>query len=152
MKAATALRIAVIAEIVMMLVGVGVAFWIKDWLPPELLEFQQNQPDYLMDEKVPPLIRGGLIAALILVLGATLASIVGLLKLKPWGAWLYLLSVALLLPTYFGFGYAICHPIDQIYTEIYGIIQGMIIGLAFFSDAIPRNSGKRSGRMPPDAL
>ena len=106
------------------------------------MEFKENQPDYLMDEKVSPLLRGALITGMVALLVTTLGAIIGLLKLKMWGAWLYLISIVLVLPLYFAFGYTINHPIVQIYTEIYGIIHGMIIGLAFFSDAIPRRNGK----------
>jgi hypothetical protein len=72
--------------------------------------------------------------------------------LKRWGAWLYLITTFSVLPIYFMFGFDVRHPIDQIFDDIYRSIPGLIIGLAFFSDAIPKRGSKQDVTPKPDPL
>jgi len=74
---------------------------------------------------------------------AWIASIIGLLKLKRWGAWLYLFTTFSALPIHFMTGFDVRHPIDLIFDDIYRFIPGLIIGLAFFSDAIPKRDSEQ---------
>ena len=144
MNAAKILRLAVIAEIALIPVGVGVSIWADSFLPKDALTLAESQPNIFTDiQSIGP----GMIAVMagsLAMCGAWIASIIGLLKLKRWGAWLYLFTTLLALPLYFMFGFDVRHPIDQIFDDIYRFIPGLIIGLAFFSDAIPRKDSEQS--------
>ncbi|MBC8126817.1 MAG: hypothetical protein H8M99_06700 [Gloeobacteraceae cyanobacterium ES-bin-144] len=138
MKAATMLRLAVIAEIALIPLGIAVSFWADGFLPKDVIALEENQTSAFTDiQSMGP----GMIALIVCglaLLGAWIASIVGLLKLKRWGAWLYLFSTFLVLPAYLMTGFEVRHSIVQIFDNIFRFIPRFIIGLAFFSDAIPK--------------
>ena len=138
------LRIAVIAEIALIPVGVAVSFWADSFLPSDIVTLEENQNIAFTDiDSFGP----GMIALMVAFLAisfAWIASIIGLLKLKRWGAWLYLFTAFLALPIYFMTGFEVCHPIDQIFYDIFRFIPGFIIGLAFFSGAIPKETANKT--------
>jgi urea transporter len=137
------LRIAVIAEIALIPVGVAVSFWADSFLPNDVITLEENQKSAFTDiESIGP----GMIAFIVVALamfGAWIASIIGLLKLRRWGAWLYLVTTFASLPIYFMTGFDVRHPIDQVFDDIYRFIPGFIIGLAFFSSAIPKKDSEQ---------
>ena len=136
------LRIAVIAEIALIPVGFGVSFWADSFLPSDVVTLEENQNTAFTDfDSIGPRMIAFLVAALA-ISGAWIASIIGLLKLKRWGAWLYLCTAFLGLPIYFMAGFTVWHPIHQIFYDILRLIPGFIIGLAFFSGAIPKETAK----------
>ena len=143
MKPATILRLAVIAEIALIPLGIAVSFWADSFLPKDVIALEENQTSAFTDiQSMGP----GMIALMVggfVLLGAWIASIIGLLKLKRWGAWLYLFSTFLTLPVYFMTGFEVRHSIDQIFDDIFRFIPGLIIGLAFFSNAIPKKSSEQ---------
>ena len=132
------LRIAVIAEIALIPVGVAISFWADSFLPSNVITLEENQNSVFtkIDTFGPGVI--AFILAVLVMLGLWIASIIGLLMLKWWGAWLYLFSTFSALPIYFMTGFDVRHPIDQIFDDFYRFIPGFIIGLAFFSGAIPK--------------
>ena len=138
MKAAKILRLAVIAEIALVPAGVAVSIWADSFLPKDVLTLEESQTDKFTDIQSmgPGMI--ALMAGSLVMCGAWIASIIGLLKLKRWGAWLYLFTTFSALPIYFMTGFDVRHPIDLIFDDIYRFIPGFILGLAFFSDAIPQ--------------
>jgi len=143
MKAATILRLAVIAEIGLIPVGVVVSIWADSFLPKDALTLEESQTNTFTD--IPP-IGPGMIAFMVGSLamgGAWIVSIIGLLKLKRWGAWLYLFTTFWALPLYFMFGFEVHHPIDLVFYDLYRFIPGLIIALAFFSDAIPQKDSEQ---------
>lgn len=138
MTAAKILRIAVIAEIALVPVYYFVNTWASRLLPSEALTVEENQVIPLLD--FATMTPGGIamIAAGVLFVVIGIASIVGLLKLRRWGAWLYLISHLLSLPVPFLTGFVVLHPMHQMLDVICFFIPGFIIALAFFSDAIPK--------------
>jgi hypothetical protein len=138
------LRIAVIAEIALIPVGVALSFWADSFLPKDVLTFKESQANPFMDvlSGAPGMI--ALMVGVLAMCGAWIASIIGLLKLKRWGAWLYLFITLSALPMYYMTGFDIRHPIDQLFDDIYRVIPGFILGLAFFSDAIPRKDSEQT--------
>ena len=143
MKAAKILRLAVIADIALIPVGVGVSIWADSLLPKDALPLEESQSNIFTDiQSMGPGMIVSMVGSLVMF-GAWIASITGLLKLKRWGAWLYLFTTFLALPLYFMFGFDVRHPIDRIFDDIYGFLPGLIIGLAFFSDAIPRKDSEQ---------
>ena len=139
------LRIAVIAEILLIPVGVAISFWADSFLPNDVITLEENQKSAVTEITDIHSIGLGMIAFMVAGLAmfaAWIASIIGLLKLKRWGAWLYLFTAFLALPIYFISGFEVCHPIDQIFYDILRFLPGFIIGLAFFSGAIPKRDSE----------
>ena len=138
------LRIAIIAEIALIPVGAAVSFWADSFLPSDVLTLEENQKIAFTDiETIGP----GMIVFMVAapaMFGAWIASIIGLLKLRRWGAWLYLVTTFLALPIYFMTGFDVRHPVDQVFDDIYRFITGFIIGLAFFSGAIPKKDSEQA--------
>jgi len=143
MRAAKYLRLAVILELALIPVGVGVSFAADSFLPPEALEMEAKQMESFMDfssigvRLIPWMIFTAV------MFGGWIASLIGLLKLRKWGAWLYLASTILALPLYFMVGFDVRHPIDIVFDDLYRFIPGFVIGLAFFSDAIPKPNSEQ---------
>jgi urea transporter len=138
------LRIAVIAEIALIPVGIAVSFWADTFLPSDVVTLEENQNTAFTDlDSIGPGMMAFILAGLA-ISGAWIASIIGLLKLKRWGAWLYLFTAFLALPIYFMTGFEVNHPIDQIFYDIFRFIPGFIIGLAFFSGAIPKKTANKT--------
>lgn len=137
MTAATILRIAVIAEIALFPVYYFMSCRADRQLPAEVLALEEQQAIPLADfvSMTPGAI--ALIAAVVII-SAVIASIIGLLKLRRWGAWLYLVTTLLALPVPFLCGFVVLHPIHQMLDSICLFLPGFIIGLSFFSDAIPK--------------
>jgi len=136
------LRIAIIAEIALIPIGVAVSFWAESSLPSDVITLEENQTSAFSEiESIGPGMIAFMAVALVMV-GGWIAAIIGLLKLKRWGAWLYLFTTLLALPIYFMTGFDVRHPIDQVFDDIYRFIPGFIIGLAFFSGAIPNQESE----------
>ncbi|MDA7630050.1 hypothetical protein N9873_04430 [Akkermansiaceae bacterium] len=134
---------AVILELALIPVGLAVSFAADNFLPPEALELEERQMEAFMDFSN---IGAGLILWMIftaVMFAAWIASIIGLLSLRRWGAWLYLASTILALPIYFMMGFDVRHPIDIVFDDVYRFIPGFVIGLAFFSDAIPKSNSEQ---------
>ncbi|MFT4547371.1 MAG: hypothetical protein ACI9MB_001317 [Verrucomicrobiales bacterium] len=140
MRSANLLRLAVILELALIPVGVVVSFAADRFLPAVVLELEEEQLGSFMDFSE---ITFGLILWVVftaVMVGAWIASVIGLLKLRRWGAWLYLASTILTLPLHFMMGFDVRHPIDIVFDDLYRFIPGFVIGLAFFSDAIPKSN------------
>jgi hypothetical protein len=137
------LRIAVITEIALIPVGVAISFWADSFLPGDVLTLEENQKVAFTDIETIGLGMIAFMTAALAIFGAWIASIIGLLKLRRWGAWLYLVTTFLALPIYFMTGFDVRHPVDQVFDDIYRFIPGFIIGLAFFSGAIPKRDSEQ---------
>ncbi len=152
MNAAKILRFAVIAEIVLILVAIPVSYWADRLLPDEVLALEQNQSNAFAGiDSISFGMRIVLAFGALVALGVWIASITGLLMLKRWGAWLYLITVFLALPAYFIMGFDVLHPIDHVLGDLLRLFPGFIIGLAFFSDAIPKKDNKRIDNDPVES-
>lgn len=152
--AVAALKWAVIADIALILLVVPLTLSLEGRMPPELVRFHEKQPvpfRDLLEGKVSWLVMVGLGSAVMIVLGAWIVSYIGLLKRKRWGAKLYLLITVSMLSTYLLYGYAALHPLEQIYTQVVGLVQGLVLGLAFFSDAIDWKSKTVGSEVSQDA-
>ena len=152
MRAAKYLRLAVILELALIPVGLVVSFAADSFLPSEALELEEKQLEGFMNfsDISVGLILWVVFTAIMFV--AWVASIIGLLRLRRWGAWLYLASTILALPIYFMMGFDVRHPIDMVFDDLYRFIPGFVIGLAFFSDAILKpNSEKDSAHQSTTA-
>jgi len=140
MNAARWLRIAVLLEVALIPAGALLGLWADRLLPAAGLELEEEQVvGFLMD---PDFGLGGLLFLVVFgvaACGCWIASLVGLLLLRRWGAWLYLAATFLVLPAYFLVGLDVRHPVHMMLDDLVRFIPGFVLGLAFFSDAIPKD-------------
>lgn len=120
--------------------GIGVSLISDRFLPPEVLELEDKQFENFMD-----FTHIDARSVLLMIVGTVLFSVwvvstIGLLKFRKWGAWLYLALNIFSLPFYFMGGFDVRHPGEVVFDDVYRFIPGFIIGLAFFSDAIPKSN------------
>jgi hypothetical protein len=129
-----ALRICVVGELVFIMLSIVLGLALESWLPGPLQEWlaAEADTDLTLDD--------GMLAAfgLLLLLSSIVAS-VGLFCLQRWAAWLFLFNVLagylLLLRT----GPIIMHPVEATVDEIATLFSGLVLGLAFFTDALTRH-------------
>jgi urea transporter len=139
MKAAKILRLAVIAELTLIPIGIAVSYWADSLLPREIITLEENHTTaFSVIEAGGAGMTAFTAASLLLLFGSYIASVIGLLLLKRWGAWLYLFGAILSLPLHLLTGFEVLHPVDLIFDGICQFTPGFIIALAFFTDAIPK--------------
>lgn len=135
MKASVVLRLCVALELALAVVAIASSYALESFLPEPLRAWQAAASeavtfgDFVLFAFIVPLIVCLLVAS------------VGLLLLKRWAAWLYLgVTVVGVLLTPFT-GPTVEHPLTDMAGEIGSILNGMVLGLAFFTDALkPRNA------------
>jgi xanthine/uracil permease len=139
MKTQTILRVCVVLEWVVYIIGVGLSFVLQDSLPTPLKDWlvAEAERDMAVHELV--LLGGGVV---VLLLAAIVAS-VGLLFLQRWAAWLYLFSfiVGCLLCLFYG--PVVEHGVADVVGDVATFLSGLVLGLAFFTDAL-RTGGVRA--------
>ena len=144
MRPSTVLRICVVLEWVFVGVAIALSFLLESTLPAPLRDWLATQAEAEGDLAPHEI---ALFIGMIPVLVCVLAGSIGLLFLKRWAAWLYLISVIigyLLVPF---MGPTVEHGVVDAFYEMATLLSGLIIGLAFFSDALSvgnAQSGKRS--------
>ena len=138
MKTQTILRVCVVLEWVVYIIGVGLSFVLQDSLPTPLKDWlvAEAERDMAAHELV---LLGGVV---VLLLAAIVAS-VGLLFLQRWAAWLYLFSfiVGCLLSLFYG--PVVEHEVADVVGDVAIFLSGLVLGLAFFTDAL-RTGGVRA--------
>ncbi len=130
-KHSNILRICIVLEWVMAVFEVVLAVALESRLPEPLRQWQ------LAREETGP--SADEIAALLYIIPLLLLALigsVGLFLLKSWAAWIYLWSIV------FGFaltphlGPTVEHAWVSLMSGILSSVSGLILGLAFFSDAL----------------
>jgi hypothetical protein len=133
MRSSTALRICVVLEWVFMALGIILSLLLESSLPVPLRDWLAADAEQELTLREFAVF----LVAVPLITGAVVGSI-GLLFLKRWAAWLYLVSLVIgTLLTPFA-GPTVEHALTVSANEIAVLLSGLIIGLAFFSDALPR--------------
>lgn len=143
MTAATALKAAAIAEIPLVLLGMGLTWNLPDSMPPELAEYSEKQFTWLISGNLSAWVKGAVLGYALVMSVCYIGGLIGLVRLRTWGALFYLCAVLLSMPGYFLFGYEILHPAEQIHIYVLTLVSGAILGLAFFSDALPWKNNHR---------
>jgi cytochrome c biogenesis protein CcdA len=145
MRSTTALRIAVVAEIVFVVITITLSEVLEHKLPEELLSWKQQSKDAQLGP-ADFIFAFGFLG----IFAVAIASWIGLLFLKKWAAWTYLaatavgyLLFALLNEPHVGTS------IDAVANDLATIAQGVILGLAFFSDALTPTPPKIEPPRPP---
>jgi hypothetical protein len=141
MKIQTVLRICVWLVLVLFLTGSVVGFLLHGSLPPQLRDWHAPRPERVSSV----LLLGGAGA---LVFFSWVAALVGLLRLKRWAAWLFLFSlvsgyayVALTGPT-------VAHGVASAIDGVSAVLSGMVLALAFFSNALRPDLRAEPGAAP----
>lgn len=135
MRAATILRLSVVAQWVLIALTVALSFLLEEHLPEPLREWVKAEA-----ERDPPLAMYGVIALLVSVLFCFFVGSVGLLFLQRWAAWLFTASAVLMLALTPVFGPIVEHGLPSAVDNASLVVTGLIIGLAFFGGALkPKN-------------
>lgn len=132
MHTSSVLRIFVVLEWVAIAGGIVLSILLEPRLPEPLRDWLAAEVEREVDLSEIVL----LILAIPMLLGALIGSI-GLLFLKRWAAWLYLISLIIGFLIFPFMGPTVEHGMADVFLEVASVISGMIIALAFFSDALP---------------
>lgn len=131
MHPATMLRLCVVSEWIFIALGIVLSFMLESRLPEPLRAW------LAADSARDPGAREFL--ALMLFIPASLgwlAGSVGLLLLKRWAAWLYLVVVVVVLLLDCLLGPTVEHAVTMLYFNVSLVLSGLVLGLAFFSPAL----------------
>lgn len=131
MRSTTVLRICVVLEWTFVASGIVLSFFLENSLPAPLRDWLVSDRERDLDLREVTL----LITSIPLLLSAFVGSI-GLLFLKRWAAWLYLASVIVGFIIFPFTGPTVEHALADAVDEIAALMNGLIVGLAFFSDAL----------------
>jgi len=131
MRSSTVLRLCLVLEWVLFLAGLGLSFAMERFLPEPLRAWLSAEAEG--DPTVRELAVFGLC---ILLLISGIVGTVGLFFLQRWAAWLYLINLVLGMPLALLAGPVVDHPLPYAIEEVGTIMYGMVIALAFFSDAL----------------
>ena len=133
MKSSTVLRWCVILEMAVTLAAIFVAF-VPDFALPEPLSIWQ---DAQTEVSVGDFIFLFLYVQLII---PWLVAVIGLLFLRRWAAWLYL--IIFFLTTLCGpfTGPTVEHALVTSLSHVASVFSGMVIALAFFTDSLKRGN------------
>ena len=131
MKTATVLRIAIVAEYILVALSVILSFTLEDSLPPPLR-------DYVKAEAEREITRSELllmVPMLILIVAAVVAS-VGLFMLKEWARWCYLAATGGGSTLLVFMDPSVQHAVTEGVGNFTVIVSGVILGIVFFTDVL----------------
>lgn len=126
-----AIRIGVVLAWVIGIIGIISSVLLQDSLPTSLQNWLIADSERDLGTFEAVILPFGIVA----IFSYIVASI-GLFMLKRWGARLYLISYAVLVFLNFFTGPSVEHSLPASLAEISDILIGMVLGLAFFSDAL----------------
>jgi hypothetical protein len=133
MRSSTVLRLCLVLEWVLFLAGLGLSFATERFLPEPLRAWLDAEAEG--DPSVREMAFFGLC---ILLVASGIVGTVGLFLLQRWAAWLYLVNSILGVLLTLLAGPAVEHPLTDAIGEVASIMCGMVIALAFFSDALKK--------------
>lgn len=143
MKSATMLRLCVALELALIVISIVLSMVLQPFLPEPLRAWLAQNEQQLRPADL------ALFALFVPLLIALVVASVGLLLLKRWAAWLYLyVNVLGLLLVPFT-GPTVEHAVAETFSEAGTMLGGVVLALAFFSDAIRRDEPHRPPPCPP---
>ena len=131
MRSSTVLRICVVLEWVFVGMAIALSYLLESSLPAPLRDWLAADAE----ANLAPHEVAVLIAMIPLLIGVLIGGI-GLLFLKRWAAWLYLIAVIIGYALFPFMGPTVEHAVADAFDEMATLLSGLIIGLAFFSDAL----------------
>jgi hypothetical protein len=140
MTATFALRTAIVFEWLFGLSTIILSITLERFLPDPLREYLAVEA-----ESVPSLAEFLILPLAIVMLLVLIASSIGLLLLQRWARWGYLASMALSCVLMPFLGPHVEHALTEAFDMASMILSGVVIGLAFFTNAIP----ERKHASPP---
>jgi hypothetical protein len=141
MKIQTVLRICVWLVLLLFLAGVVADLLLHGSLPAQLRDWRAPKP-----ERVSSVLLFGGAGALVFFSWA--AALVGLLRLRRWAAWLFLISLVS------GYAYmaltgpTVAHGVASAINGLSAVLSGMVLALAFFSEALKPDLRAEPGAVP----
>jgi len=119
------------------LIGLIATFALEGSLPPLLQE-------YLEWEANRPLIPSDIVFAAVALVSIPLCLVasIGLFFFKNWARWLYLACSLLIYSMSFFTGPTVEHGIAGVLDDLSVLLEGLILGLAFFGNVIPKTNSK----------
>jgi hypothetical protein len=133
MRSSTVLRLCLVLEWVFFLAGLGLSFAMERFLPEPLRAWLDAEA-----EGNPTVGEMAFLFLCILLLIPAITATVGLFFLQRWAAWLYLITAILFMLLELLAGPIVEHPLPTAIGEVANIMCGMVIALAFFSDALKK--------------
>ena len=131
MKSRYVLRVAVICEWILFASVLVASSMLADALPAELKSFIEADASSALSPR-----EGAIALVLLAVFPVYVGSAIGLFLLKSWARWTYASCLLLLYPLTALLGPVVEHGVVSVLDELVVLCQGLIIGIAFFSDAI----------------
>jgi hypothetical protein len=142
MHPSTVLRICVVLEWVLVGWVLALSYSLESSLPAALRDWLAADAERDLGLRVV-----ALVVVMVPSLLAWLVGSIGLLFLKRWAAWVYLISLIVSLTLSPLFGPTVEHGSASAVNATATLLAGLIIGLAFFSDAL-RVRSARPGAAP----
>jgi len=144
MNARKALRIAIAAEWALVAAGLTLAIALERFLPAPLQDFLKAESE--RDLQTPEIL---VLIGLGVFFVAFLVSSIGLFALKGWARWLYLGAEVLGCVMMMFAGPSVGHAVSSAFESAATAVSGLILGIAFFTDAlVPRLSAPPGVNVP----
>jgi hypothetical protein len=145
MKAQTALRICVPLVWTILVADIALTLLLHDSLPAQLRDWRSAEVGQAASAS----------GIFVNVLGATViisgvVASIGLFRLRRWAGWLYMFSVVLgyaLMPFS---GPVVAHGLNGALSGAFSLVSGMVLALAFFTDALKSSLRVEPGAVPND--
>ena len=131
MKTSSILRVLLVLEWIVIITGVVLSCIMAAYLPPELQAWLAGQAEASVTMSDWLLLFLG-VPLLIVMLVAS----IGLFMLRRWGAWLYVITTFLGTAIMPFTGPTVDHALADAVDETALILSGIVIGIAFFSNAL----------------
>lgn len=143
MTARRALRIAIVGAWLMFITAQVLSYLLRNSLPAQLQVYLAAE-----DERETTLL--GVAALLIGVpcLAASVVSSIGIFFFARWARWLYLGSMAVSYAAAPLYGPTVEHVVADTFDHAETLLSGVVLGIAFFTDAIPREDAPRKEQPP----
>ena len=148
MNAKSALRFAIVADVLLGIAGIVLSSMLEGHLPLPLREWlnASEEVDLTAGD-----VAFGLIALLMLAL--MIVALVGLFFIQRWARWLYLGGLLALYILAMFLGPTVEHAVADVVADISTLVEGVILGIVFFTGVFekskqPLNSLDVEGRNP----
>lgn len=131
MKSKLVLRIAVVSEWALFASVLVASSLLANALPVELTSYLDAEASSALSST-----EGAIAVVMLVLFPVYVAAAIGLFLLKNWARWTYVFCLLLLYPLTAFLGPVVEHGVVSVLDELVVLCQGLIVGIAFFSNAI----------------
>lgn len=139
MKSSTMLRWCLVLEWVFILVGMATAFALESSLPAPLAAWLKGEADSDLTSGQFVLVALG-----IPLIVSMIVATIGLLCLRRWAAWLYLITTVLEFLIMPFTGPTVEHALADALEQVATVLSGIVIALAFFTDSLKKRTAEQN--------